>query len=975
MSSSPRWRGRSRSVGSDRPIRSRSRSTNPTGSCSASGWRSTSGSRSAYWHSFNWPGSDVFGSGTFDRPWLAGRVGPDGRRPGQARRGVRVPREARRPVLLLPRSRHRAGGRDVRRDERQPRRDRRRRPRRTWPAPGVKLLWGTANLFSHPRYAAGAATNPDPEVFAYAAAQVKVDARGDQAARRRELRPVGRPRGLRDAAQHRPRPRGAPSSPGSSTWSPSTSTRSASRARSSSSRSRRSRRSTSTTTTPRPSTASSPATASRTSTGSTSRPTTPRWPATASTTRWPTPSRHGDLRQHRRQPRRLPERLGHGPVPELGRRAVAGRLRDPARRRVHDAAASTSTPSSAARAWTGPTCSTPTSAGSTRSRGRSSSRPDLIERETLERLPRGALRRLGRTASGASILAGDATLELARGPGRRRRDRPAAGVRPAGAARERRQPADLGRRRRRSRVGLRPLTRMGLVLGIDVSTTATKAVLVDEAGTVRGIGVAEYGFDVPQPLWSEQDPGLWWDGRGRRDPVGPGDDRRRRRRDRGGRADRPDARRSSCSTQRTRSSGRRSCGTTSGPPPSATRSAAAVGPERLIEITGNDALTGFTAPKLVWVRDHEPDVWRRIRHVLLPKDYVRLRLTGDHAIDKADGAGTILFDLAARDWSPEVLAALEIDPALAAPDVRGPGGHRPDHAPRPPPRPASGPARRSSPAAATRRPTRSGSGVVRAARGPVAGDLRRRLRDDRPAAPRAARRGPRLLPRRPGSLAPDVGDAVGGRQPALVPRRARPGRRVRRSRRRRPRRSRSGSDGLLFLPYLSGERSPHPDPLARGRVRRADPEPRPAAPDPGGPRGRRVRPARRARPDDRRRDAGPDPDPGLRRRDGEPALAPDPGRRPRRRDRHGQHDRGRRLRRRPAGGRRGGLVPDRRGRRRRAGQRSTPVAVTRPGRAGATREAHAIYRDLYPALAPTFRAARGAGAVSRAARARPAPSG
>jgi xylulokinase len=97
-----------------------------------------------------------------------------------------------------------------------------------------------------------------------------------------------------------------------------------------------------------------------------------------------------------------------------------------------------------------------------------------------------------------------------------------------------------------------------------------------------------------------------------------------------------------------------------------------VGPERLISITGNDALTGFTAPKLVWVRDHEPDVWRRIAHVLLPKDYVRLRLTGDYAIDKADGAGTLLFDLAARDWSAEVLATLGIDPAWMPPTFEGP---------------------------------------------------------------------------------------------------------------------------------------------------------------------------------------------------------------------------------------------------------------------------------------------------------------
>ena len=72
---------------------------------------------------------------------------------------------------------------------------------------GVRLLWGTANLFSHPRYAAGAATNPDPEVFAYAAAQV-ARARGDAATGRHELHAVGRPRGLRDAPQHRSRPRG-----------------------------------------------------------------------------------------------------------------------------------------------------------------------------------------------------------------------------------------------------------------------------------------------------------------------------------------------------------------------------------------------------------------------------------------------------------------------------------------------------------------------------------------------------------------------------------------------------------------------------------------------------------------------------------------------------------------------------------------------------------------------------------------------
>ena len=103
-----------------------------------------------------------------------------------------------------------------------------------------------------------------------------------------------------------------------------------------------------------------------------------------------------------------------------------------------------------------------------------------------------------------------------------------------------------------------------------------------------------------------------------------------------------------------------------------------VGLERLIELTGNRALTGFTAPKLLWVRKHEPDVYARIRHVLLPKDYVRLRLEGVHAIDAADASGTLLYDVARRRWSEEVLAALELPgewlpPAFESTEVAGAG--------------------------------------------------------------------------------------------------------------------------------------------------------------------------------------------------------------------------------------------------------------------------------------------------------------
>src|ERR1043165_4800621 len=92
-----------------------------------------------------------------------------------------------------------------------------------------------------------------------------------------------------------------------------------------------------------------------------------------------------------------------------------------------------------------------------------------------------------------------------------------------------------------------------------------------------------------------------------------------------------------------------------------------VGLERLIALTGNRALTGFTAPKLLWLRKHEPDVYARIQHILLPKDYVRLRLTGEHAIDAADASGTLLFDVAARHWSDEVLDVLEIPPEWLPP--------------------------------------------------------------------------------------------------------------------------------------------------------------------------------------------------------------------------------------------------------------------------------------------------------------------
>lgn len=355
---------------------------------------------------------------------------------------------------------------------------------------------------------------------------------------------------------------------------------------------------------------------------------------------------------------------------------------------------------------------------------------------------------------------------------------------------------------------------MGVVLGIDVSTTATKAILVDPGGRVVGIASSEYGFEVPQPLWSEQDPALWW--AAAQDAIPrvlasaglTGDDVEAVGLtgqmhglvllDAAQRVIRPAI---LWNDQRTAAE----C--------DAIR--AALGPAHLVEVTGNDALTGFTAPKLAWVRAHEPANWRRVAHVLLPKDYVRLQLTGAHAMDKADGAGTLLFDLAARDWSPEVLAALGVDPAWMPPTFEGPE--------------VTGAITR---AAAEATGLRAGTPVVagggdQAANGVGVGAVvtgRVALSVGTSGVVFATTDAPLYEPAGrvhafchavPGrwhlmsvmlsaagslrwfrdALAP--GEAYGDLAAAAGEVAA-------------------GSGGLLFLPYLTGERSPYPDPLARG---------------------------------------------------------------------------------------------------------------------------------------------------------------
>jgi xylulokinase len=212
---------------------------------------------------------------------------------------------------------------------------------------------------------------------------------------------------------------------------------------------------------------------------------------------------------------------------------------------------------------------------------------------------------------------------------------------------------------------------MTYFFGIDSSTTGVKALLIDETGQVVGSATTELPLSTPQPLWSEQDPADWWHGAVNstkqvlKDSNVSGADiaaigltgqmHGLTLLDENGEVLRPAI---LWNDQRTGAQ--------------CDEIRARLGKARLIELTGNDALTGFTAPKILWVRQHEPEIFAQARHILLPKDYVRLKLTGDYAVDKADGAGMLLMDVKKRDWSKEVLAALEIPPEWLPHSYEGP---------------------------------------------------------------------------------------------------------------------------------------------------------------------------------------------------------------------------------------------------------------------------------------------------------------
>lgn len=190
-----------------------------------------------------------------------------------------------------------------------------------------------------------------------------------------------------------------------------------------------------------------------------------------------------------------------------------------------------------------------------------------------------------------------------------------------------------------------------MFLGIDIGTSGVKAVVLDEAGGVAGQGVAALTVQRPHPLWSEQDPESWWRATiAAVQAIDPGVRRAVRGVGLAGQmhgatlldaADRPL---------------RPAILWNDGRSVAECAALEAAVPD-LRAIAGNIAMPGFTAPKLCWVRDHEPDVFAQVATVLLPKDYVRLKMTGDKASDLSDSAGTLWLDVAARRWSGTLLDA------------------------------------------------------------------------------------------------------------------------------------------------------------------------------------------------------------------------------------------------------------------------------------------------------------------------------
>ncbi|MEA2734240.1 MAG: xylulokinase [Humisphaera sp.] len=217
---------------------------------------------------------------------------------------------------------------------------------------------------------------------------------------------------------------------------------------------------------------------------------------------------------------------------------------------------------------------------------------------------------------------------------------------------------------------------MSHLLGIDIGTSGTKTLICDEDGKVLATATADHPISSPKPGWSEQDPRDWWAATCKatkavvkKAKVKPSDI--------GGiglsgqmhgsvflgDGEKPLRPALLWNDQRTAAQ----C---------AEIEAKAGGRARLIQMVANPALTGFTAPKILWVRENEPKVYAKTKHILLPKDYIRFCMTGEYASEMSDASGTLLLDVAAREWSNELLSILDIDKSLMprlheSPDVTG----------------------------------------------------------------------------------------------------------------------------------------------------------------------------------------------------------------------------------------------------------------------------------------------------------------
>lgn len=352
------------------------------------------------------------------------------------------------------------------------------------------------------------------------------------------------------------------------------------------------------------------------------------------------------------------------------------------------------------------------------------------------------------------------------------------------------------------------------LIGIDTSTTSSKVLLMDEQGNVIAVASSPHTLHTPKPLWSEQSPQEWWEAvvasiRSVLEKTGIQGESIRAigltgqmhglvLLDSAGHVLRPAILWNDQRTQRQCDEIHRR-----------------IGKETFIRITGNVALTGFTAPKILWVQENEPEVFVRARHVLLPKDYIRYKLTGEYAMDKADGAGTVLFDLQKRDWSDEILSALDLPRGWLPNTYEGPQftGYITDEAASltglkagTPVAAGGGDQAAQAVGMGVVEPgivglTVGTSGVVFATTPAPLVEPEGRLHAFCHAVPnRWHFMGVMLsaagsLQWYRDTLAPHMSFDELLAEAEAVP---------------------AGSEGLQFLPYLTGERTPHPDPLARG---------------------------------------------------------------------------------------------------------------------------------------------------------------